>query len=199
MAGNAVIGGLIGVGVDVSTGAMLDLTPNPAHVDLTALYQSRPSAPSQAAIATNAAMSSNLVLSYSDYIDEVTAQVQSQMRSRLSVQAELIHTQNRSLFDPSFASSVEAAPPFIRQRIVRVIATTSTATQLANPESMTDAQIAEMRRQVRESQRGISATLIRSAWVRACGEAGSALAQDCAVYLSLVETDLNRLSAEPFS
>ena len=34
MAGNVLIGGLIGAGVDVSTGAMLDLTPNPVHVNL---------------------------------------------------------------------------------------------------------------------------------------------------------------------
>ena len=35
MAGNVLVGGLIGAGVDAGTGAMLDLTPNPAHVDLT--------------------------------------------------------------------------------------------------------------------------------------------------------------------
>lgn len=34
MAGNVLVGGLIGAGVDAGTGAMLDLTPNPAHVDL---------------------------------------------------------------------------------------------------------------------------------------------------------------------
>lgn len=34
MAGNVLVGGLIGVGVDASSGAMLDITPNPAHVDL---------------------------------------------------------------------------------------------------------------------------------------------------------------------
>lgn len=33
-AGNAVIGGLIGVGVDAATGAMLDLTPNPVVAKL---------------------------------------------------------------------------------------------------------------------------------------------------------------------
>ncbi len=33
MAGNVLVGGLIGAGVDASSGAMLDLTPNPAHVD----------------------------------------------------------------------------------------------------------------------------------------------------------------------
>lgn len=34
MAGNVLVGGLIGVGVDATTGAMLDLTPNPAKVVL---------------------------------------------------------------------------------------------------------------------------------------------------------------------
>jgi hypothetical protein len=34
MAGNILIGGLIGGAVDVSSGAMLDLTPNPAEVTL---------------------------------------------------------------------------------------------------------------------------------------------------------------------
>ncbi len=34
MAGNVLVGGLVGAGVDAGTGAMLDLTPNPAHVDL---------------------------------------------------------------------------------------------------------------------------------------------------------------------
>lgn len=34
MAGNVVFGGLIGAGVDASTGAMNDLTPNPLHVVL---------------------------------------------------------------------------------------------------------------------------------------------------------------------
>lgn len=34
MAGNVLVGGLIGAGVDAATGAMLDLTPNPAHVDM---------------------------------------------------------------------------------------------------------------------------------------------------------------------
>lgn len=37
MAGNVLLGGIIGAGVDAGTGAMLDLTPNPAHVDLTPL------------------------------------------------------------------------------------------------------------------------------------------------------------------
>lgn len=34
MAGNVILGGLIGAGVDASTGAMLDLVPNPAKVVL---------------------------------------------------------------------------------------------------------------------------------------------------------------------
>lgn len=34
MAGNVIVGGIIGAGVDAGTGAMLDLTPNPAHVTL---------------------------------------------------------------------------------------------------------------------------------------------------------------------
>ena len=34
MAGNVLVGGLIGAGVDVATGAMLDLTPNPLNVSL---------------------------------------------------------------------------------------------------------------------------------------------------------------------
>lgn len=34
MAGNLLLGGVIGAGVDLATGAMLDLYPNPAHVVL---------------------------------------------------------------------------------------------------------------------------------------------------------------------
>ena len=34
MAGNVIFGGIIGAGVDVTTGAMLDLTPNPLTVSL---------------------------------------------------------------------------------------------------------------------------------------------------------------------
>ena len=34
--GNALIGGVIGAAVDVGTGATMDLTPNPLHVDLAA-------------------------------------------------------------------------------------------------------------------------------------------------------------------
>jgi hypothetical protein len=32
--GNALVGGVIGAGVDVSSGAMMDLSPNPIHVNL---------------------------------------------------------------------------------------------------------------------------------------------------------------------
>ena len=34
MAGNVLLGGVIGAGVDVATGAMYDLTPNPANITL---------------------------------------------------------------------------------------------------------------------------------------------------------------------
>lgn len=34
MAGNVILGGIIGAGVDAGTGAMLDLTPNPVNVEL---------------------------------------------------------------------------------------------------------------------------------------------------------------------
>jgi hypothetical protein len=37
MAGNVILGGLIGAGVDVATGAMLDLVPNPLVVKLEAV------------------------------------------------------------------------------------------------------------------------------------------------------------------
>lgn len=36
MAGNVILGGLIGAGVDASTGAMNDLSPNPLHIVLEA-------------------------------------------------------------------------------------------------------------------------------------------------------------------
>ena len=36
MAGNVILGGLIGAGVDASTGAMNELVPNPLHFDLEA-------------------------------------------------------------------------------------------------------------------------------------------------------------------
>ena len=34
MAGNVLVGGIIGAGVDVASGAMLDLTPNPVNIVL---------------------------------------------------------------------------------------------------------------------------------------------------------------------
>ena len=34
MAGNVLVGGIIGAGVDASTGAMLELVPNPVEVGL---------------------------------------------------------------------------------------------------------------------------------------------------------------------
>jgi hypothetical protein len=43
--GNALIGGVIGAGVDVATGAMDDLTPNPAHIILEADEPPVPAAP----------------------------------------------------------------------------------------------------------------------------------------------------------
>lgn len=39
MAGNVLVGGLIGAGVDASSGAMLDLTPNPVNVTLEKIEQ----------------------------------------------------------------------------------------------------------------------------------------------------------------
>lgn len=36
MAGNVILGGIIGAGVDASTGAMNELVPNPLHFDLEA-------------------------------------------------------------------------------------------------------------------------------------------------------------------
>jgi hypothetical protein len=36
MAGNVILGGLIGAGVDVATGAMMELKPNPLTVKLEA-------------------------------------------------------------------------------------------------------------------------------------------------------------------
>ncbi|MFK7731666.1 MAG: hypothetical protein AB8B48_08615 [Pseudomonadales bacterium] len=35
MAGNVILGGLIGAGIDAGTGAMKDLTPNPVQISLT--------------------------------------------------------------------------------------------------------------------------------------------------------------------
>jgi len=34
MAGNVLVGGIIGAGIDAGTGAMHDLVPNPVHIDL---------------------------------------------------------------------------------------------------------------------------------------------------------------------
>ena len=47
MAGNLLFGGIIGAGVDVTTGAMLDLTPNPLNVSL----EKEEAAPVAAAVA----------------------------------------------------------------------------------------------------------------------------------------------------
>jgi hypothetical protein len=43
MAGNVVVGGLIGIGVDASTGAMDDLKPNPLTVHLERTDSDKPS------------------------------------------------------------------------------------------------------------------------------------------------------------
>ena len=51
MAGNILFGGIIGAGVDVTTGAMLDLTPNPLNVSL----EKEEAAPMVAVQATTAA------------------------------------------------------------------------------------------------------------------------------------------------
>jgi hypothetical protein len=42
MAGNVLVGGLIGIGVDASSGATKDLVPNPVNVTLTRNGQPRP-------------------------------------------------------------------------------------------------------------------------------------------------------------
>lgn len=42
MAGNVLLGGLIGAGIDASSGAMLDLTPNPVSVTLEPLAAPAP-------------------------------------------------------------------------------------------------------------------------------------------------------------
>jgi hypothetical protein len=48
MAGNVIVGGIIGAGVDIVSGAMLDLTPNPLVVTLEALVGIAPaSTPAQ--------------------------------------------------------------------------------------------------------------------------------------------------------
>lgn len=53
--GNALLGGLIGLGVDSSTGAMLDLKPNPVSVKLVPLAEAVPVADSAVPAATAAA------------------------------------------------------------------------------------------------------------------------------------------------
>lgn len=45
MAGNVLVGGLIGAGVDASSGAMLDLVPNPLKVTLEPETAASPAAP----------------------------------------------------------------------------------------------------------------------------------------------------------
>lgn len=42
MAGNVLVGGVIGAGVDVASGAMMDLTPNPLVVELEPAGAARP-------------------------------------------------------------------------------------------------------------------------------------------------------------
>ncbi|GGB08541.1 hypothetical protein GCM10011491_40700 [Brucella endophytica] len=42
LAGNVLVGGVIGVGVDAATGAALDHYPNPAHIELVPLEKSAP-------------------------------------------------------------------------------------------------------------------------------------------------------------
>lgn len=44
MAGNVILGGIIGAGVDVATGAMLDIVPNPLIVKLEAVTAEAPPA-----------------------------------------------------------------------------------------------------------------------------------------------------------
>lgn len=52
MAGNILVGGLIGVAIDASSGAMFDLVPNPIHVTLVPLTQAQVVAATTATIAT---------------------------------------------------------------------------------------------------------------------------------------------------
>lgn len=49
MAGNVLVGGLIGAGVDASSGAMLDLVPNPLQVTLEPAVVAAPPAPAAVA------------------------------------------------------------------------------------------------------------------------------------------------------
>ncbi|MFZ2030377.1 MAG: PEGA domain-containing protein [Vitreimonas sp.] len=55
MAGNVLVGGLIGVGVDATSGATQDLTPNPLHVALEAEASDTPAAAPTATSAEAAA------------------------------------------------------------------------------------------------------------------------------------------------
>lgn len=56
MAGNVILGGIIGAGVDAGTGAMLDLKPNPLNVTLAPLgTQVAQAVPSSAIVATTVA------------------------------------------------------------------------------------------------------------------------------------------------
>jgi hypothetical protein len=201
MAGNVLIGGLIGVGVDASTGAMLDLTPNPAHIDMTPFYRTAPAfygtAPAAPPVEI-AALGSNLGTRYSDYVDEVTVQVQGEMRSLLTAQSEQLPERYRAGFASSFDRSVEGSSSFIRGRVIRTLGANATPDERNSPEIISADRMLDLRRQVDQSRRAMSATLVRSAWVRACGEAGASVAQDCAIYLSTVERDLSRFEgAEP--
>jgi hypothetical protein len=45
LAGNALVGGVIGVGVDVASGATQELTPNPVHANLVCDASSRVKSP----------------------------------------------------------------------------------------------------------------------------------------------------------
>lgn len=45
MAGNVLVGGVIGIGVDAVTGATLDHVPNPAHIALAPVHRAEPPPP----------------------------------------------------------------------------------------------------------------------------------------------------------
>ncbi len=49
--GNALVGGVIGAGVDIGSGAMMDLKPNPLHVDLQPVAPAPPPEPPSPAAA----------------------------------------------------------------------------------------------------------------------------------------------------
>ena len=53
MAGNLVLGGVVGMVVDGTSGAMNDLTPNPLHVDLEAQKTADATSPPAPALAAN--------------------------------------------------------------------------------------------------------------------------------------------------